>query len=136
MSPHVRPILLAAGLLAAGCPVAAQSTSPAACPDPAVATVSPDSLVAHALSRLARVSIDTSYTLSIDRERWTATKLSASTAAGLAGMERASWAACAGARVHIERADISLENVQGRVRIRASVEPLLELLRRHSSQTR
>ena len=85
---------------------------------------------------MSATSFDTTYTLSIARQQRSAGELHAPVAAGVAGMERASWTACAGARIQVERADPLPENVQGRVRIRASVEPLLELLRRHSSQTR
>ena len=125
-------LLLVAALLAMAPRLEAQSASPTECPDSSVVTLSADSL----LSRLSRLSVDTTYTLSIARKQWSARDLSASVAAGVTGMERASWAACVGAGVSIERADVLLENVQGRVRIRASVEPLLEVLRRHSSRTR
>ena len=136
MSGRVPALLFAAALLAAAPRLEAQSASPSECPDSGVVAVSTDTLLSRAVQRLARASIDTTYTLSIARKQWTARELDASVAAGVVGMERASWAACAGARVHIERAELLLENVQGRVRIRASVEPLLEVLRRHSSQTR
>ena len=125
-------LLLVAALLALAPPLHAQGASPVECPDSGVVAVTADTL----LARLSRVSIDTTYTLSIARKQWTVRDLSASVAAGVTGMERASWRACAGAGVTIERADVLLENVQGRVRIRASVEPLLEVLRRHASQTR
>ena len=127
MSARLLPL---AAMLVLAPRLEAQSASATECPDSGIVAVSADSL----LSRLSGVSIDTTYTLSIARKEWTASDLSASVAAGVVGMERASWAACVGARVRIERADVLLENVQGRVRIRASVEPLLEVLRRHSSQ--
>jgi hypothetical protein len=127
--------LLGAALLALASRSAAQAPAASLCPDSGIAVVSADSLLARAARRLTAGPVDTTYTLSIARKQWSARDLHGSVAAGVVGTERASWAACAGAWVRADRADLRLENVQGRVRIRASVEPLLEVLRRHSTET-
>jgi hypothetical protein len=111
---------------------AGQERTRAPCPASGVIEIRSDGVVRTVPGSALRASIDTVYDLSIQQKRWTARDLSASVSAGVTGMERASWTACAGAWVTIQRADVLLENVQGQVRLRASLAPLVETLRRHS----
>ena len=122
------PVLLALGAIlgsGAAVPASSQLQPATACSDSAGGN-GPGTL--H--SRFPRVPVDTVYRLSIGRKEWSGEHVSGSIGAGFAGMERASWSACAGARVYMRRAAVVLENVQGEVHLRASLAPLLEALRR------
>jgi hypothetical protein len=116
-------------------PLRGQTLASAVCPDSGIAILSVDSLLGRVAQRPLRSSVDTTYDLAIARKHWSVQSVSVRSAAGIVGTERASWAACAGAWVRIDRAEVSVERVEGRVHLRASLEPLVDVLRRHSSQT-
>lgn len=127
-------VWLLAGLVAMrSVPAVAQERARSSCPASGVVALRADGLPQAVPERALRASIDTVYDLAIDQKRWTASDLAGSVAVGVTGMERASWTACAGAWVSIRRADVLVENVRGSVRLRASIAPLMETLRRHSA---
>ena len=124
-------VVLALCALPAG--AGAQGSATPECADSALISVRTDELSATAPLASASQGIDTTYTISVGRKRWSAQDISASAAAGVAGTERASWRACVGAWVTMRRTNVEVANARGTVHLRATLEPLREVLRRHSA---
>lgn len=135
----MRRALLAAALgaaLALARPAAAQIAGPPAiCPDSGIATLSTEPS-RPGTPRPLGTSVDTAFTISVDRASWIREEWTGGVAAGARGMAPASWRACAGASVSLRRATVTVENARGRVYVRASLEALLEVLRRHEPPRR
>lgn len=113
----------------------AQTDRPLPCPDSGVVVLSIDSAGQRLLREIGS-SVDTTYIISVNEERRTWLNRTASVAVGVRGIQPASWHACAGAWASLRQATLILENAQGQVHVRASLEPLLAALRMRDSPPR
>jgi hypothetical protein len=95
---------------------------------PAGATVDADTS-GIARSRTESATIDTVYTLDVDRQTRVWEDFKGGIGIAISGTQPANWHVCSGASVAVQRAELVLEGVSGLVHLRASLAPLLEILR-------